>query len=258
MKKALFLSLIIFGSFLSADALMNAVLSDDRDPKNVLRDDARNPYETLSFFQITDEMEVIELSPGGGWYTEILANYLYKSGSLIAAHFDEDTTSNFLKKIRKNFEKKMNSNSIYQNVETVDLSSELSEPNSVDAVLTFRNLHNWLGPMMDNIFANSYEALKPGGIFGVVEHRAKPGTSLQEMKRTGYVTEQYAVEEAEKHGFILFAKSEINANSKDTKDYSKGVWTLPPTLRLKEKNKADYRAIGESDRMTLLFKKPSK
>ena len=100
MKKAHFLSLIIFGSFLSADALMNAVFSDDRDPKNVLRDDARNPYETLSFFQITDEMEVIELSPGGGWYTEILANYLYKSGSLIAAHFDEDTTSNFLKKIR--------------------------------------------------------------------------------------------------------------------------------------------------------------
>ena len=112
--------------------------------------------------------------------------------------------------------------------------------------------------MMDNIFANSYEALKPGGIFGVVEHRAKPGTSLQEMKRTGYVTEQHAVEEAEKHGFILFAKSEINANSKDTKDYSKGVWTLPPTLRLKEKNKEDYLAIGESDRMTLLFKKPSK
>lgn len=258
MKKALFLSLIIFGSFLSADALMNAVLSDERDPKNVLRDDARNPYETLSFFQITEEMDVVELSPGGGWYTEILANYLHKSGGLIAAHFDKDTKSNFLKKIRKNFEKKMNSNSIYQNVEIVDLSSRLSEPNSVDAVLTFRNLHNWLGPMMDNIFANSYEALKPGGIFGVVEHRAKPGTSLQEMKRTGYVTEQHAVEEAEKHGFILFAKSEINANSKDTKDYSKGVWTLPPTLRLKEKNKEDYLAIGESDRMTLYFKKPSK
>ena len=144
MKKALFLSLIIFGSFLSADALMNAVLSDERDPKNVLRDDARNPYETLSFFQITDEMEVVELSPGGGWYTEILANYLHKSGGLIAAHLDKDTTSIYLKKIRKNFEKKMNSNSIYQNVEIVDLSSELSEPNSVDAVLTFRNLHNCL------------------------------------------------------------------------------------------------------------------
>ena len=235
---------------------MNAVLSDERDPKNVLRDDARNPYETLSFFQITEEMDVVELSPGGGWYTEILANYLHKSGGLIAAHFDKDTKSNFLKKIRKNFEKKMNSNSIYQNVEIVDLSSRLSEPNSVDAVLTFRNLHNWLGPTMDEIFTNSFNALKPGGLFGVVEHRAKPKTSFNKMKKTGYVTEAYAIQAAEKTGFILVDKSDINSNFKDTTDHPKGVWTLPPSLRLKDVDKSKYLEIGESDRMTLLFMKP--
>ena len=144
---------------------------------------------------------------------------------------------------------------MFKNVEIVDLSSNLSKPNTIDAVLTFRNLHNWLGPQMDLIFSNSYRALKPGGIFGVVEHRAKEGTSIEDMKKSGYVTEAYAIEIAEKHGFVLFAKSEINANLKDTKDHPKGVWTLPPNLRLGDKNKAMYLSIGESDRMTLLFKK---
>jgi predicted methyltransferase len=109
---------------------------------------------------------------------------------------------------------------------------------------------------MDLIFANSFKALKSGGVFGIVEHRAKQGTSLQEMKRSGYVTEEYAIMMAKKHGFSLVAKSEINANLKDTKDYPKGVWTLPPSLRLKEIDKEKYISIGESDRMTLLFKKP--
>ena len=132
----------------------------------------------------------------------------------------------------------------------------LAESNSVDAVITFRNLHNWLGPQMDLIFLNSYKALKPGGIFGVVEHRAKPGTSIEIMKKSGYVTEDLAIEIATKHGFQLVSKSEINANPKDTKDYKKGVWTLPPSFRLKEKDRQKYASIGESDRMTLLFTKP--
>ena len=150
----------------------------------------------------------------------------------------------------------MDSNSIYEGVKIVDLTSGLTEPRSADAVLTFRNLHNWLGSTMDTIFANSFKALKSGGIFGVVEHRAEAGTSIQNMKKSGYVTEEHAIEMAKKHGFVLVSKSEINSNPKDLKSYEKGVWTLPPSLRLKEKNKAKYLAIGESDRMTLLFKKP--
>tara|TARA_B100002019_G_scaffold65334_1_gene56062 strand:- start:1668 stop:2438 length:771 start_codon:yes stop_codon:yes gene_type:complete len=256
MAKIFLTLLIFFGSCLSADELMAAIKSEYRDPENIIRDEYRNPYETLTFFGIEPSMKVVELSPGGGWYTEILANYLNNSGELIAAHFDENSNSNFLKKIRKNFEKKMDSNSIYEGVKIVDLTSGLTEPMSADAVLTFRNLHNWLGSTMDTIFANSFKALKSGGIFGVVEHRAEAGTSIQNMKKSGYVTEEHAIEVAKKHGFVLVSKSEINSNPKDLKSYEKGVWTLPPSLRLKEKNKAKYLAIGESDRMTLLFKKP--
>jgi predicted methyltransferase len=144
---------------------------------------------------------------------------------------------------------------MYSNVEIVDLSSNLAKEGSVDAVITFRNLHNWLGPQMDSIFANSFKALRPGGIFGVVEHRANPGTSMEEMKKSGYVTEEHAIKVAKKHGFTLVSTSEINANNKDTKNHPKGVWTLPPNLRLKDVEKEKYIAIGESDRMTLLFKK---
>ena len=239
----------------SAHSLEDAVNSEDRSPKNTLRDKYRNPYETLSFFGIKQEMSVVELSPGGGWYTEILANYIHSPGMLIAAHFDSDSQRDFYIRMRNNFEDKINKNPMYKNVSVVDLSSKLADPGSIDAVLTFRNLHNWIGPQIDIIFSNSHRALKKGGVLGIVEHRANPGTSLEEMKKTGYVTEAYAIETAEKHGFTLIAKSEINANPKDTKNYTRGVWTLPPVLRLKEQDKETYLNIGESDRMTLLFKK---
>jgi len=239
----------------SAHSLEDAVNSEDRSPKNTLRDKYRNPYETLSFFGIKQEMSVVELSPGGGWYTEILANYIHSPGMLIAAHFDKDSKRDFYIRMRNNFEDKINKNPMYKNVSVVDLSSKLADPGSIDAVLTFRNLHNWIGPQIDIIFANSHKALKEGGVLGIVEHRANPGTTLEEMKKTGYVTEAYAIETAEKHGFTLIAKSEINANPKDTKNYTRGVWTLPPVLRLKEQDKETYLNIGESDRMTLLFKK---
>ena len=237
-------------------SLEAAIVSDARSPKNVERDKYRNPYETLSFFQIKPYMKVVELSPGGGWYTEILANYLDDPGVLIAAHFDRDSKRAYFKNSRANFEKKVIENSMYDNVYIVNLSSNLAEAESVDAVITFRNLHNWLGPQMDLIFSNSYKALKPGGIFGVVEHRANPGTSIDDMKKSGYVTEEHAITIAKKHGFVLVAKSEINANPKDTKDHPRGVWTLPPNLRLKDVDRNKYLSIGESDRMTLLFKKP--
>ena len=261
MKKLLLLSISLLAlSFLPntfAHDLKGAIASEDRTPKNVVRDVYRHPYETLDFFGIKQDMTVIELSPGGGWYTEILANYIHYPGTLIAAHFNPDA-GGYYKRGRANFEKKMNSSPMYGRVEIVNIDSTLAEPNSVDAVLTFRNLHNWLGSTMDSIFANTFKALKPGGIFGVVEHRAEAGTSIAMMKKSGYVTEEHAIEIAKNHGFVLVAKSEVNANPKDTKNHPKGVWTLPPSLRLKEQNKKKYLAIGESDRMTLLFKKPLK
>ena len=247
--------LISVPSYISAHDLSAAIQSEDRSAKNVVRDQYRNPAETLSFFEIKPNMTVVELSPGGGWYTEILANYLHEPGMLIAAHFDKDSKVGYFKRGRANFEKKIASSSMYSNVEIVDLSSNLAKEGSVDAVITFRNLHNWLGPQMDSIFANSFKALRPGGIFGVVEHRANPGTSMEEMKKSGYVTEEHAIRVAKKHGFTLVSTSEINANNKDTKNHPKGVWTLPPNLRLKDVEKEKYIAIGESDRMTLLFKK---
>jgi predicted methyltransferase len=200
-------------------------------------------------------MKVVELSPGGGWYTEILANYIHKPGQLIAAHFDKDSQRAYFQRSRASFEKRIAEDPLFKDIEIVDLSSSLAEPGSIDAVLTFRNLHNWLGPQMDAIFANSSKALKPGGLFGVVEHRAKPGTSMEMMKKSGYVTEEHAIAVAKKHGFTLVARSEVNSNPKDSASHPGGVWTLPPSLRLKDKDREKYLEIGESDRMTLLFKK---
>ena len=242
MKFRILFSIIFLAlaSLTVADELRSAVDSKDRSEKNVARDEFRKPYETLSFFQLEPDMTIVELSPGGGWYTEILANYIRKSGNLIAAHFSKDSDRAYFRNSRIKFEKKVKENDLYEKVTVVDLNSELSDPSSVDAVLTFRNLHNWLGPNMDKIFSNSFNVLKPGGLFGIVEHRAKAGTSMENMKKSGYVTEQHAIKIAKKHGFELLAKSEINANPKDSADHPRGVWTLPPVLRLKEKDKEKY------------------
>ena len=243
----LVLALLINIPNLLSHSLKESVESQDRTPQFTSRDVYRHPFETLTFFNIQPDMTVVELNPGGGWYTEILANYIHYPGTLIAAQ-----GSYYM----EGFKKKMDSDPMFGRVEIVTLSSNLAEPNSVDAIVTFRNLHNWLGPQMDFIFKSSMVALKPGGIFGVVEHRANPGTNLKAMKSSGYVTEAHAIEVALNNGFELVAKSEINANPKDTKDHPKGVWTLPPRLRLDDLDKEKYESIGESDRMTLLFRKP--
>ena len=229
-KKYLIFFLILFLNPLAmADPLKDAVESDVRSNKSIARDVHRNPYETLTFFGIRPDMKVIELSPGGGWYTEILASYLKEEGELIAAHFDP-SMGDFAKRVRGNFEKKLASSSVYDRVKLVSLNTQYSEAESVDAVVTFRNLHNWIGPNWDFIIKSAHKSLKKGGVLGVVEHRAKQGTSLENMKKTGYVTEKYAIESIEKLGFKLIAKSEINSNPKDTKDHPRGVWTLPPVM----------------------------
>ena len=256
MKKIIvFVFLMSFLPTLNSHDLEAAISSEERSPKNVTRDSSRHPYETLTFFEIKPSMKVVELSPGGGWYSEILANYIHKPGKLIAAHFDKDSQRTYFQRSRASFERRVNEDPLFKDIEIVDLSSSLAKPESVDAILTFRNLHNWLGPQMDTIFANSSKALKPGGLFGVVEHRAKPGTSMEMMKKSGYVTEEHAIAVAKKHGFTLVARSEVNSNPKDSANHPGGVWTLPPSLRLKDKDREKYLEIGESDRMTLLFKK---
>ena len=165
----LVLALLINVPNLLSHSLKESIESQDRTPQFTTRDVYRHPYETLTFFNIQSDMTVVELNPGGGWYTEILANYIHYPGTLIAAQ-----GSYYM----DGFKKKMDSDPMFGRVEIVSLSSNLADPNSVDAIVTFRNLHNWLGPRMDSIFKSSMVALKPGGIFGVVEHRANPGTCL--------------------------------------------------------------------------------
>ena len=261
--KKIFIYFVLVSTFLTfqnlqASTIEDAVINDERSAKNIVRDKYRHPIETLKFFQIKSNMTVIELSPGSGWYTEILSKYLYEEGKLIAAAYNP-SISDYAKRSREAYEKKLKSKISYNKVEVVDLFSKLSDDATIDAVLTFRNIHNWIDEDTKNlrkIFEQSYSALKPGGIFGVVEHRAKPETSLEEMRKSGYVTEELTINLAKEVGFILSAKSNINANIKDTKDHPAGVWSLPPTLYLKDKNREKFIEIGETDRMTLLFRKP--
>ena len=200
----------------------------------------------------------------GGWYTEILAPLLRDEGKLIAAHFDPESDVAFFRRSRADFAAKLAEDpQWYDKVELSTLNYDpqlpLAEPGSADRVLTFRNVHNWLAAGDDKaaqVFDKFYAALKPGGMLGVVEHQARAGTSLEDMIKTGYVTQAKVRELAEAAGFEMISISPVNQNVQDTKDHPEGVWTLPPTLRLGDKDRARYLAIGESDRMTLLFIKP--
>jgi predicted methyltransferase len=234
------------------DPLKAAVAADHRTVGNVARDGWRHPYETLSFFGIKPTDTVVELAPGGGWYTEILAPYLREQGQLYAA----DGGS-------ARFKAKMDSMAVYGKVKITAFdpakgSLDIAPAGSADAVLTFRNVHNWMDQgKAQAVFDAAFKALKPGGVLGVEEHRL-PGSRMQDPKApTGYVQEATVIKFAEAAGFKLAGRSEVNANPKDTTDHPDGVWTLPPTYALKDKDRAKYQAIGESDRMTLKFVKPS-
>ncbi|MDA9023485.1 methyltransferase [Gammaproteobacteria bacterium] len=250
--------LLAFSSMTQADhhpdPLLDAIKDPARNSAYAARDDSRNPYKTLSFFKITPSMQVLELAAGGGWYTEILSPYLRDSGSLTVTHYNPESGA-YAKRSREGFDKKVASNPLFEGVKIVSMGDPIN-PQSKDLVLTFRNLHNWLArDTMTATMLEAYNALKPGGYFGVVEHRAPESSSMEYMTTSGYVTQSLAIEVAESVGFTLIETSEINANAKDTKDHPKGVWTLPPSYRLKDENRSKYEAIGESDRMTLLFMK---
>ncbi len=262
------LLLIMLSTWTSAMAdelslLANIVSSEHRSEINRERDRFRYPQQTLEFFQIQSNMAVVEIWPGKGWYTEILAPWLKQGeGQLIAAGFPLNAGPQWRQTMQAEYQQWLQASpEFYDQVTVVELGPpsfwQLGADESVDAVLTFRNVHNWLkGGYEADMFNAFYQVLKPGGILGVTDHRSDPDTDIELMKKFGYLGQDLVIELAKQAGFEFEASSEINANPRDNKHHPKGVWTLPPTLRLGEENKQHYLAIGESDRMTLRFRKP--
>ena len=240
-----------------------AATGDHRPGAHMERNQYRNPVETLMFFGVRPDMTVVEIWPGGsGWYTEVLAPLLREEGALYAAQFPPDSDIDFYTRSLRQYHEKLASRpDIYDRVQVTHLwppeHTDIAPAGSADRVLTFRNVHNWAKAGKTEAFFDSfYKALRPGGILGVVEHRAPEGRPLEAQIESGYMTEAYVIGMAEKAGFELVERSEINANPDDDADHPEGVWTLPPTLRLGDENREKYREIGESDRMTLKFVKP--
>ena len=250
------------------DPLLAAAIADPlRSEANRARDGARHPYETLRAFGLRPDETVVEIAPGGGWYTEILAPYLRERGHYVAAlYVDRGNTAAEsearLAQARERFDAKFTAQpERYGRIEVgvlgVDGLAGAGAPGSADAVLTFRNIHNWIAEgSFDTALHAFFVVLKPGGVLGVEEHRALPGTPLDRIIESGYVPEAYVIEHARAAGFELVARSETNANPRDTKDHPNGVWSLPPTLRGGAVDREQFLAIGESDRMTLTFVKP--
>ena len=241
-----------------------------RSDSNKARDVYRHPQQTLEFFGVQPKHSVIEILPGGAnaWYAEILAPLLNEKGQYIAANFDPDKSNDA--KQAENRRRTIDAQSakfaarpeLYSKAraQSFDLKAPVfGTANSADVVLTFRNVHNWIeAGRVKGMFEAAFAVLKPGGVFGVVDHRATAGKSLKEVYSSGYLPVDYVINEAQDAGFKLDKQSEINANPKDSKDHVKGVWTLPPVLANGQVDREKYLAIGESDRFTLRFIKPAK
>lgn len=252
-----------------SDRLEAAIGGSNRTPAYAERDRYRHPLKTLQLFDVQPHHTVVEIWPGGGWYTEILAPYLMDQGKLIAAHYDSsDTQASYRPESRKKFEEKMAADpDVYGRVQITSLSFDekagtlaiAAAPSaSVDRVVTFRNAHGWYSRgTTEAAFAHFFDILKPGGKLGIVQHRADPDQDWM-SRNIGYVGREYTISEALKAGFVLEAEGFFNRNPMDTKRYDRGVWKLPPTLHkmTTDAEKAPYLAIGESDRMTLVFVKP--
>lgn len=245
----------------TALALDNILTGAQRSAENSARDRYRHPKETLLFFGIRPEMRVLEVWPEPGWYTEVIAPLVREHGKYYAAVIAADPQSKYVTERLSDYQQKLASHpDVYGAVEVVTFPSDGGDvvpPGSLDMVVTFRNIHNWMArDSAGQAFATLYKALKPGGVLGVVEHRGNPAVTQDPKAKSGYVNEDYAIRLIEGQGFRLVGESQVNANPKDTKDYEQGVWTLPPTYRLGEKDRQKYADIGESDRFTLKFVKP--
>jgi predicted methyltransferase len=238
------------GAFAKDDGLAKAIAAEQRSPNFVTRDAVRKPQEVLEFIGVKPTSTVVEISPGGGYWSEILAPYLHDKGTYYTA---------MSTRALENWQKKLDGNKeLYGKIKVVDMSKgEVAPAGSADVVVTFRNVHNWMGQgTAEQVFAQFYKALKPGGVLGIEEHRASNDQPQDPKAANGYVREDYTIALAEKAGFKLVSKSELLANPKDTKDHPKGVWTLPPTLALGDQDRAKYQAIGEADNFLLKFQKP--
>jgi predicted methyltransferase len=222
---------------------------------NVVRDIHRHPIETLAFFGVRDNSTVVEILPGSrGYYLEILAPYLNTRGVYIAANRDELAAPQYLADHQKFLGRLKEDPEVFAKVKVTKFNAdrhEIAPAGSADFVLTFRNLHNWIERNeIDGALRAFHKALKPGGVLGVVDHRGRTDLSQEAQMKFGYVREDVAIKQMEKAGFKLAGTSQVNNNPKDTKDYPDGVWTLPPSFRLGDKDRAKYQAIGESDRFT--------
>jgi len=234
-----------------------AIAGAHRSEDNRKRDRFRHPAETLEFFGLEPSMTVVEMAPGGGWYTEVLAPVVRDHGTLVAAIPDpaeSEYGQRFVERMEQHPE-------VFDQVQTVifDLPerASLGEPGSADMVLTFRSTHGWVGRgQAERVYQAMFDVLRPGGVLGVVQHRADEGADPEVAVEQGYVPEAHVIQLAEAAGFVLEERSEINANPADDHDHPEGVWTLPPSLRLGDADRAEWEAIGESDRMTLRFRKP--
>jgi predicted methyltransferase len=243
----------------AADAALSAAVANPaRAAGAVARDKARHPVEELTFFGISQKMNVVELWPGGGYWTDILGPYLTPSGHYTVAlppsgGEEGSSAARFRKHIAAE-------NGRLGTIHETTLGAgqfEIAPAGSADLVLTFRNLHNWMDDgYAEQALAACFTALKPGGILGIEEHRGRNDIPQDPKGENGYVRQDYAIAMAKKAGFVLVASSEINANPRDTKDWPKGVWTLPPSLAMGEKDRDKYIAIGEGDNFVLKFQKP--
>ncbi|MET0659644.1 MAG: methyltransferase [Steroidobacteraceae bacterium] len=242
--------------------LAQVVSASHRTADFVARDRYRHPQQTLEFFGLKPDSTVVEISPGGGYWTEILAPYLRSQGTYYTA-IAPSAASERAAKAAAAWQQKLRSRpDLYDKVHVSEFGlggMDIAPANSVDLVLTFRNVHNWMSAgLADDAFAAFYKALKPGGVLGVEEHRAPADQPQDPKAASGYVREDYTRQLAEKAGFEYVGSSEVNANPKDTKNWPKGVWTLPPTLALGEQDRDKYVAIGEADNFLLKFRKPAK
>lgn len=241
----------------SRAALLAAVANPLRTPANLPRDQYRHPVETLSFFGVKPSDTVVEIWPGGGWYTEILAPYLAQGGGTLYA---AAPTGNQETRLRTLLTARADLFGAVRPA-TFPMAPQGTQvpAGSADIVLTFRNVHNWMmgdKPFADQAFREMYAMLKPGGTLGIVDHRLPESHDTARERSSGYLKTSTVRQLADAAGFRFVASSEVNANPKDTTNYPEGVWTLPPVLRLKDVDRDKYVAIGESDRMTLKFVKP--
>lgn len=251
----------------TAAAVDAAIAGAHRSAENKARDEFRHPRQTLEFFGFRSDMTVVEIWPGSGWYTEILAPALKERGTFYAAQYSTNPAYAYQRRYFGEFLTKLGENAdIFGDtrITTLDFPYylEIAPPGSADMVLTFRNAHNWLSPgygigASELSFKVMFDALKPGGILGVVDHRWPDPADEDPVADNGYVSEQRIIAMAEAAGFKFDARSDLNRNTKDTHNYPEGVWTLPPSFALGDTDKQKYADIGESDRMTLRFIKPA-